>query len=199
MNKEIKRKKFNIIVLGEGSVGKTSIIRSLKGNYFEEDILSTVGMDYYSDVKVFDKEEYKFKIFDTAGQERYKSISTSNIKLANGILIVYAVDNKKSFEQIQFWINKIIEQTDISKKPIILVGNKIDLPRDISTEEGANFAQGKKLKYFETSAKTGFNIKEVFNELYIDIYNLKSKTNENFKIKKDTKKTKKKKQNVNIY
>ncbi len=192
MNKEIKRKKFNIIVLGEGNVGKTSIIKFLKNNYFEEDILSTVGMDYYNVEKEIDGVTYTFKIFDTAGQERYKSISTSTIKLADGFLIVYAVDNRNSFQQIQFWIKTIIEQTDINKKPIILVGNKIDLPRVISTEEGTNYSQEKQFKYFETSAKTGDNIKEVFNELYLDIYNLKSKTNENFKIRKKSQKITKK-------
>jgi len=190
---KINRTKFNIIVLGEGSVGKSSIISRLKGKDFEENNLSTVGIDYYVDEKVFDNTKYKFKIFDTAGQERYKSIASSTIKLADGFLIVFAVDNKNSFEKVKYWFDKINEETNLEKKRLFLVGNKIDLQRIISNEDGVKYAKEKKMKYYEVSAKTGFNIKEIFDELYKDVYILK-KENDNFLLRRMTQeKTKKKK------
>ena len=116
-------------------------------------------------------QEYTFKIFDTAGQERYKSIAQSTIQLSDGFLIVFDVNVKSTFERVIDWINFIDERVNINEKVLILVGNKIDKEeRKVSKEEATNFAKEKNLKYFETSAKNGFGIKETFNELYQDVY-----------------------------
>ena len=192
--KEIKKLKFNVIVLGEQTVGKTSIISRLKGKEFEDITLSTAGIDYYIDDKIIDGVKYKFKIFDTAGQERYKSIAGSTIKLADGFIIVFSIDNKKSFEQVQYWINRVEEEVDLSKKPLILVGNKIDLERVVSKDDVDNFIKSKFLKYLETSAKTGSNIREIFDTLYNDIFQLNSKEKETFSVRK-MKQPEKKKRN----
>ena len=168
---EIKRTKFNLSILGETQVGKTCILSVYKGVKFNEKNLSTIGMDTFIDLVNIEGQEYKFKIFDTNGQERYNSISSSTIKFADGFLVVFSVDKKSSFEKIVNWIKVIENSVDIREKAVILVGNKIDKPeREVSNEEALSFAKRKKLKYYETSAKTGFNIKEVFNEIYKDIY-----------------------------
>jgi small GTP-binding protein len=185
--KDITKKKFNIIVLGEQSVGKTSVISRLKGKKFEDTTLSTAGIDYYIDEKTFDGIKYKFKIFDTAGQERYKSIAGSTIKLADGFIIVYAVNNPKSFEQVQYWIDTIEEGTDLKKKPSVLLANKIDLERSVTKEEGEEFAKSKSITYSETSAKTGLNIKETFDNLYNNIFQLKGKGKGSFDIRRMSK------------
>ena len=192
--KEIKKLKFNVIVLGEQSVGKTSIISRLKGKEFEDTTLSTAGIDYYIDDKIIEGVKYKFKIFDTAGQERYKSIAGSTIKLADGFIIVFAIDNKKSFEQVQYWINRVEEEVDLSKKPLILVGNKMDLERVVPKDDVDNFTKPKFLKYLETSAKTGSNIREIFDTLYNDIFQLNSQAKETFSVRK-MKQPEKKKRN----
>ena len=170
MNK-IKRTKFNVCLLGEGQVGKTCIALVYTGHQFDENTLMTVGLDNFLDIKKINGVEYKFKIFDTAGQERYRSISHQTIQISDGFLIVFSVINRSSFEQINYWINVIEDNTDIKKKAIILIGNKIDVgKREVSHEEALNFAKEKNIDYYETSAKTGFRIKEIFNKLYEKVY-----------------------------
>ena len=200
MNKNIKRKKFNISLLGESEVGKTRITNCYLGKEIEEINLSTIGIESYIDVAKFDGEEYKFKIYDTAGQERYRSISKSTIKITDGFILVFSVANKQSFTLIDYWFNSIKEETDIKKKVIYLVGNKIDLEnREVSNEEAVNYAKMKDILYFETSARTGFGVKEVFQQLYQDIYTLfknnkanNNDSNDNIELndKKDKKKGK---------
>lgn len=200
MNKNIKRKKFNISLLGESEVGKTRITNCCLGKEIEEINLSTIGMESYRDVAIFDGEEYKFKIYDTAGQERYRSISKSTIKITDGFLLVFSVANRQSFTLIDYWFNSIKEEIDVKKKVIFLVGNKIDLEnREVSNEEAVNYAKMKDILYFETSARTGFGIKEVFQQLYQDIYTLfknnkanNNDSNDNIELndKKDKKKGK---------
>ena len=181
----IKRSKFNISLLGDSHVGKTCIVNSLKGNPFDEGQIATIGIDDIMDEAKFDNKIYKFKIFDTAGQERYKSISTTTIQISDGFLLVFSVCDKESFEHISYWINSIEEKVDIKEKVMILIGNKIDIDERIVThEEAVDFAKEHKIKYFETSAKTGFQIKESFKQLYEDIYNLNKQLgkNENIEI-----------------
>jgi small GTP-binding protein len=200
MNKNIKRKKFNISLLGESEVGKTRITNCYLGKEIEEINLSTIGIESYIDVAKFDGEEYKFKIYDTAGQERYRSISKSTIKITDGFILVFSVANKQSFTLIDYWFNSIKEEIDIKKKVIYLVGNKIDLEnREVSNEEAVNYAKMKDILYFETSARTGFGVKEVFQQLYQDIYTLfknnkanNNDSNDNIELnnKKDKKKGK---------
>ena len=169
---KIKRTKFNVCLLGEGKVGKTSIVSVYNGNTFDENTLVTIGLDHFIDTVNFDGIDYKIKIFDTAGQERYRSISTNTIQISDGFMIVYAVNDKKSFELIDYWINVIEEKCDIKNKILILVGNKIDLEkREVTNEEGVNYSKGKNMKYFEVSAKTGFGIKPLFKEMYQEVYN----------------------------
>ena len=201
MNKYIKRKKFNVSLLGESEVGKTRIVNCYLGKEMEEINLSTIGIENYMDEKEFDGEIYKFKIYDTAGQERYKSISKSTIKITDGFLLVFSVNNKQSFKLINYWFDSIKDETETSKKVIILVGNKIDLDnRQVTNEEAVNYAKMKNILYLETSAKTGFGIKELFKQLYQDIYNRfkiknsKEDTSDNIVLNDDEKnKTKKNK------
>ena len=172
----IKRTKFNVSLLGETAVGKTSMIQVKSGMPFNEDQLATVGIDNLMEKAKFDGTEYKFKIFDTAGQERYNSISGSTIKVADGFVLVFSVNLKSSLDKINLWIKSIEETVNIKEKALILVGNKKDIQdRKVSTEEGENFAEKYNMKYFETSAKTGEGIQEAFNQIYRDIYDLNVK------------------------
>ena len=171
---KIKRLKFNVSILGETQVGKTNMASVLTGQGFKSEILSTIGIDNFADKEVFDNTEYTFKIFDTAGQERYqKVVADTTIKIADGFLMVFSVDKAETLKKINYWLNFIDEHTNLKEKALLLVGNKIDLPnREVTNEEGFNFAKERNMKYFETSAKTGFGIKEAFQQLYKDIYDL---------------------------
>ena len=179
---EIARKKFNINFLGDTSVGKTSIIKRHVNKTFDENAIATIGIDNIKDEKEFDKKKYSFKIYDTAGQERYKSISLNYIKLGDGFLLVFSVDNKETFDKLEEWIQNIYDSVSIDEKVIFLVGNKIDSPnRVVKREEAEAFAKKKNFRYFETSAKTGEGVEELFDELYNTIYNLNKKGENNLK------------------
>ena len=202
MNNNIKRKKFNLSILGEKTVGKTCLVESLLGKPFNESRIATIGIDTISHKFKIDGKEYVFKIFDTAGQERYNSVAATTIKIADGFLLVYSVNNKESLEKINIWIQNIEDFVNRKEKVLMLVGNKIDIKeRTISKEEGMAFAKERNMKYFETSAKTGFGIKEAFNQIFNDIYELNKKGEENQKsknVKQTTEKNSSNQNNENI-
>ena len=173
----IERLKFNISVLGDSTVGKTCMLNNLKGIPFDDNQIATIGIDEVYDEAKFDNTLYKFKIFDTAGQERYRGITTSTVQISDGFMLVFSIIKKESFERIQYWINTIKDKVNIREKVLYLIGNKIDMEkeREVTYEEASNLAKMYNIQYFETSAKTGLKIKETFHKLYEDIYNLNKK------------------------
>ena len=140
----------------------------------------TTGIVSFMKQKQFDNKEYKFKIFDTAGQERYKSLSNTTIQIADGFLMVFAVDNKNSFNKIVDWINFIEDNVNLEEKVLYLIGNKIDVKtevRQVTKEEAEEFANSKNAKYFETSALKNEGINEAFEEIFKDIYQMHKQIN----------------------
>ena len=191
---DLRRTIIPLMLLGNNEVGKTSIILNMMGNEFNYSQLVTVGKQSYlykANIKGYD---LIIKIWDTAGQERFKSLSVQVIKDCDAVMLVYAVDDKKSFLDLNNWLTRISNISDLSKKPIIIVGNKADIidKREVKYEEGKKFAEEKGHKFFETSAKTGEGIKEAFNELFdklFYIYELEI-TRKTINIGKDKKKQK---------
>ena len=178
MNKKLNskaKKVFKIITLGNAGVGKTSIIRSYLGYIFESNNLSTIGLDFArKEIILKNKEKIHFQLMDTSGQEKYKSLASSYLKHADGVLFVFALNNKLSFEQITGWI-KLFEEEHFGKDniPKYLVGNKCDLENDIKVEEDLinDFINNKKdMIYFQTSAKDNINIEKVFQEMAEKLY-----------------------------
>jgi small GTP-binding protein len=164
---------FPISIIGDSSTGKTSLILQYTTSEFSENMSTTLGIDYFmKDVKCYNGKEYKIKIMDTAGQEQYHSMALHMLKLCKGILLVYSITDKKSFENLESnWIKEINEFIDIKNIPIILIGNKKDLDKEREIEEkiGREFAGKYKLKFFETSSKTGENVNLAFQELINDV------------------------------
>lgn len=172
---ELRRTVLPLMLLGDGQVGKTSMISRLTGNQFTDSQLTTVGKESYIHQVKKNNYELKMKIWDTAGQERFKCMSVQVIKNSDAVILVYAVNNKKSFQALDVWMNKLSEVADIRKIPIIIVGNKADVPgeeREVTYEEGNEYAISKNYKFFETSAKTGQNIKEAFMEIFDQLFEL---------------------------
>ena len=169
-----KYEEMKIILLGNSSVGKTSFIVKYIDNKFSFDYTATLGIDYkLKKLKSKKGKEIRLRIFDTAGQERFKSVSVSFIKKADGIVLIYDISNKISFEEIGGWIESIKENGKINI-PVILVGNKCDLSddiRQISQKEGQEKADEFQLPFYETSCKEGININEVFDILVQNIQN----------------------------
>ena len=192
MKDENKALEARIITLGDSKVGKSSLIVQFMDNKFSFNYMSTVGFDLKRKVMKFnDNEDVKIVIHDTAGQERFRSLTTNYIKKANGILLVYDITDRKSFDNITNWMDNIHEETG-DKLPIILVGNKIDLNKEraVSKNEGEEKAKEFGLKFFETSAKEGNNVQKCFRELVelivekIHKRRLSTSNNKNKKLKK---------------
>jgi len=170
---------FKILTIGDGGVGKTSILRRYVENKFLKHHLSTIGIDFLSKTLKIKDKEIKLKIWDTAGQERYRQITSHIYKDADGIILVFDVTSEESFNQITDWMEQI--KNNVSKEEInlILIGNKCDLAdRMVEKERGEEMAKNLNIKYFETSALTGQGINEAFEELAKQIFRNKN-PNEN--------------------
>ena len=164
---EKKEVLYKILLLGDSSVGNTCFLMRYTDNTFQEIHMSTIGLDYkLKNVQLDDGKMVKIQIWDTAGQDRFRSITKNYYKGAHGIILIYDITNKKSFENVRTWINQIKEEVS-EKVSIILVGNKIDDEehRVVATEDGEKIAKELGLMFFECSAKSGVNIDSTFNEL----------------------------------
>jgi len=158
---------FTVMLLGDSCTGKTCLlIRYKDGTFMNNNFISTVGIDYRNKLVEVDKYRVKLQIYDTAGQERFRSITSSYYRDADALLLTYDVTNRLSFENIRNWLAQVKEYAKPTVQ-IILVGNKIDLAsqRKIKAEEARQLAQAYAIPYIETSAKNGHNVSEAFNEL----------------------------------
>ena len=158
---------YKILLLGDTSVGKTCFLMRYTDNTFQEIHMSTIGLDYkLKNVQLEDGKIVKIQIWDTAGQDRFRSITKNYYKGAHGIILIYDVTDKKTYENVKAWIEQIREEVS-DNVTIILVGNKIDdlEGRKVKKEEGEKAAKEFGLSFFECSAKTGENIDLIFNEL----------------------------------
>ena len=168
---KINKTKFNIFILGDSQVGKTSIIKVYQDNNFNTDEMPTIGIENHMYNLEFENTQYKFKLFDTSGREKFRNLFLSKLRLGDGIILVFSMDNKESLKHIDYWVRTIDEAVKSKKMKIILVGNKIDIgKREITNEDAVNFAKEKNLTYCEVSAKTGFLIHETINKLFKDLY-----------------------------
>ena len=188
---------IKIITLGDSHVGKSCLIIKFIENKFSNSYVSTIGFDLkHKQIILKDGNKVRLTLFDTAGQERFRSLAKNYIRKANGILLIYDISDKSTFISIEKWMENIQDEID-DKIPIILVGNKSDLndKRKVSTEEGKKKAKEYEFPFYETSCKTGVNVNKCFIELAELVYENTGKNplkNSNQKIKKNSSKDKKK-------
>ena len=202
-NENENEERINIMTLGNTEVGKSCFILRFTDNIFQEIYLATVGIDFKIKTETINNKQYKLFLYDTTGQEKYKSIALNIIKNAQGIILMYDITDRKSFESIPEWI-KSVKDAKGSNFPMILLGNKLDKEdvRVIKEKEGKELADEYNIKFFETSNKTGTNIQEagmaLVNEI-LKINNLENRENsmsnnnntrlsiKNTKVKKESK------------
>ena len=157
---------LKIIILGSSTVGKSSIYLRYFNNKFNVNTMVTVGVDFKTKFFKFDEKEIKINFVDTAGQEKYRAISQNYLKGTDGVIFVFDLTKKETFQLIADWMQFMKEH---NKKNIgkILFGNKNDLisEREISYDEGKNLANELKCNYYEGSAKTGENIEILMQEI----------------------------------
>ena len=205
---------IKIFILGNFEVGKTSLINKYVKNTFIDCYLPTIGFDFSSKIITLPAEKnVEIFFYDTAGQERYRSIAFNLIKSADGAMLIYDITKKETFKAIPKWIQSVRENKG-NDFPITLIGNKVDLKeeREVETEEGKELAEEYGFSFFEASSKEGTNIHESILEFALKILvqkekkrkteeeeekeeGVKKKKKKVIKLKKDKKPRKKKKCN----
>ena len=172
---------FKIIVIGDSSVGKSCLTTQAVRNNFEEFYTATIGFEFLTFNIRINNNVLKLQIWDTCGQEVYKSLITNFYRNSSLALIIYAINNMDSFKHAENWLNELKAQANPNVK-VFLVGNKSDLENErvVSREDGEKFKEEKNLdKFIETSAKTGENARNVLLEAAKLLYKgyLKAKNN----------------------
>ena len=156
---------LKLIMIGESSVGKTCMIMRYIDNSFTENFLTTVGVDFKVKDLNIDGKTVKLQIWDTAGQEQFHTITKSYFRGADGIILCFDLTSSMTLERTHLWMDSIKESA-AEKVDVVLVGNKKDKDgRDVTEEQARAVAEEYHVEYFETSAKTGENISEVFEAL----------------------------------
>jgi small GTP-binding protein len=151
------------IIIGDSGVGRTAMLRRLIENTFTEVSQTTVGVEFESKMLTIGDRKMKLQIWDTAGQERFKSIARAYYRNAVGVILVFDITERQSFDDLDMWLNDV--QSLCNPNAVIqLIGNKLDLiaKREISAAEAESFAERHQMNYLEASAKGGDNINQAF-------------------------------------
>ena len=157
---------FKIILIGSSGVGKSSILQRYIQKVFSDSYSCTIGVDFFmKSIDIGDK-SIKLQLWDTAGTEKFRSITTGYYRGANAAFVVFDLTSKASFNSLNEWIENYYKYSNPdSEKNVVLIGNKSDLvdKREVTQEEIEKFAKDNHIIYFETSAKDGKNIDECFH------------------------------------
>jgi small GTP-binding protein len=169
---------FKFIIIGSSGVGKTALLKRLTEDTFSVDSQSTIGVEFDSTLVDIDGQTVKLQIWDTAGQERFRSIAKAYFRNAVGVLLVFDITERKTFDDVNMWLNDVHSLCDPTAF-VLLVGNKGDLAskRVITLAEAEQYAQNHQLIYLETSAMDGTNVRDAFLRVATQIYKRAPKVN----------------------
>ncbi|GAM29074.1 hypothetical protein SAMD00019534_122500 [Acytostelium subglobosum LB1] len=173
-------KNYKVLLIGDSDVGKTSIVKRFSDDTFDDDILCTIGVEFKMKSVEVEGKTVTLCIWDTAGQEKFRALISSYYRGAHGIILTYDVTKRESFKNLQYWLNEV--ETFATRPNVVklLVGNKIDKEnREVSREEGLEFAKSKAMFFIECSAKTKIGIQQAFEELAHKILETPSLTDDN--------------------
>lgn len=155
---------LKVVVVGESGVGKTCLLIRFVRDTFEDNTQSTLGVEFMSKIIQTEKHRIQLQLWDTAGQELFRSVTRGYYRGSAGALLLFDLSNRDSFENVEKWLRDV---KDVAKEDVVLIllGNKSDLEskRQVTREEANDFAQRNNMKYFEVSAKTGDNVSEAIN------------------------------------
>ena len=171
-------RKIKLILLGEYSAGKTSLITRKNDNYFSNCYTSTIGVDFFSYKTFINEKPIIVHVWDTAGEEKFRFIIKSYFTGAHGALLVFDVTNRKTFDSLDYWLQEL--QTYKFDGKIIVIGTKCDLEsrREITEKEARGFCDLNNLNYIECSSKENINIDNAFNSLIREIVNFSKPNNQ---------------------
>ena len=157
---------YKLLLIGESNVGKTTIFNKYIFNKVDKNISSTIGVDFETKTFTYKKKKYSIKLFDTAGQERFQSVTKAYYHMGEGYLIVFDLTNEYSLKALPKWIDSIKEGKEEPK--FIILGNKNDLKNQISEDVINEYLKDYKHLYIKTSAIKNTNIKEAIFKI-VDI------------------------------
>ncbi|KAG7469111.1 hypothetical protein MATL_G00125410 [Megalops atlanticus] len=166
---------FRIILLGDSTVGKSSLLKRFTDGVYSDVADPTVGVDFYArSLEIEPGVKIKLQLWDTAGQERFRSITTSYYRNSVGGLLVFDLTNRKSFEHVRDWHREVSEHVLPHRMVFILIGHKSDLggDRKVTRDEAERLAAALGVRYMETSAKCNSNVDRAFELLTRDVYEL---------------------------
>ena len=151
------------IIIGDSAVGKSNLLLRYVDNKFNENHVMTLGVEFAAKNIQIEEQIFRMQIWDTAGQENFRSITRSFYKNSACVIIVYDITSRETFTNVKTWIKDCM-QTCSKNVFMVLVGNKVDdeTSRQVSTNEGETFAKEHGMTFFESSAKTGKNVEEIF-------------------------------------
>jgi len=167
---------FKIVLIGDSGVGKSNILSRFTRNEFCLESKSTIGVEFATRTLQIEGKTIKAQIWDTAGKERYRAITSAYYRGAVGALLVYDITKKQTFENIQRWLRELRDHAD-SNIVIMMVGNKSDLNhlRSVAEEDGQALAEKEGLSFLETSALEALNVEKAFQTVLSDIHQIISK------------------------
>ena len=158
---------LKILLIGDSYVGKTSLLLQYIDRECPENHMATIGVEFKDKIVQINKKNVKLQVWDTSGQERYRSITKNFYRNADGVMFICDVTKENTFENIKNWLIDSEQNSNNSNFKKILVGNKIDLQKErvIDKEKLENFANKKGMNFYEASAKEGTNVDLIFTEL----------------------------------
>lgn len=158
---------FKVLIIGDASVGKSSMLLRFTDDSFDEHIQSTIGVDFKVKHMDVNGKRIKLTIWDTAGQERFRTLTSSYYRGAHGVVLVYDVTRTDSFENLEQWLKEVQLYSPNGGENVVklLVGNKIDLERTVPREQAEAWARSQGMLFLEASAKTKMGIRQVFMEV----------------------------------
>jgi len=163
---------FKLLLIGDSGVGKSCLLLRFADDTYTESYISTIGVDFKIRTIELDGKTVKLQIWDTAGQERFRTITSSYYRGAHGIIIVYDITDRESFDNVKQWLSEIDRYAceNVNK---LLVGNKCDMDskRQVEYEEAKAFADERGIPFLETSAKDATNVEKAFIQMAGDIKN----------------------------
>jgi Ras-related protein Rab-1A len=169
---------FKVLLIGDSSVGKTSVLLRYVDDTFNPEFQTTIGVDFKISTFQLNGKVIKLQLWDTAGQDRFKNIVASYYRGAHGIILAFDITNSNSFQNVSRWYDEA--QNYLQKSvPKLLIGNKADLgnQRTVRTEEAKELADRLGVQYIETSAKSSQNVKLAFETLSKSILNNVAQSN----------------------
>ena len=161
---------FKVLLIGDSGTGKSCLLIRFAEDIFSDNYISTIGVDFKIKTIDVDGKTVKMQVWDTAGQERFRTITASYYRGSNGIIIVYDVTDRESFDHVSFWMKEVdrLATPDVCR---LLVGNKSDLTdkRVVTFEEGQSLANQHGVKFIETSARDNSNVEDLFHQMAIEM------------------------------